>query len=113
MKHFVKGESRNQNIIMKISKINSNSKSVLDKTQAFYSNEILCLIFGKKEISIRDLGNLMLTCKHFLNVIRGSNELWRKQFASKYTFALCFCKLNNNLNNILASGINLSFILQL
>ena len=47
------------------------------------SNEVLGLIFGDKEISIRDLGNLMLSCRRFSDLIRGSNKLWRLKFLAK------------------------------
>ena len=50
-------------------------------------NEVLCHIFSREEISIADLGRLMLTCKRFWNVIRGSNELWKQKFLSRY---ICF-----------------------
>ena len=47
-------------------------------------NEVLLLILSQNEIEMSDLGNLMLTSKRFLNVIGGSNKLWKRKFVSRY-----------------------------
>ena len=47
-------------------------------------NEILCVIFGQKQIAISDLGHLMLTCKRFCHVVRESDQLWGEKFLSRY-----------------------------
>jgi hypothetical protein len=39
-------------------------------------NEVLCLIF-ESIVTLRDLHNLRLTCRRFLELIRKSNNFWK------------------------------------
>ncbi|EFX71654.1 hypothetical protein DAPPUDRAFT_111514 [Daphnia pulex] len=41
-----------------------------------FSNEVFCLIF-ESIVTLRDLHNLRLTCRRFLEVIRKSNNFWK------------------------------------
>jgi hypothetical protein len=47
-------------------------------------NEVLCLIF-ESIVTLRDLHNLRLSCRRFLEVIRKSNNFWKLKLKINYT----------------------------
>ena len=53
-------------------------------------DEILGQILASNGINIRDLGSLMLTSKYLRNVIRNSQELWKKKLLTRYKFYTFF-----------------------